>query len=384
MDPSAIVSDAASLAATQDIKTRFKDSEIDEILQWLSPINHETRHRHIRLKRIKDTGDWFLRTDEFKNWRDHRQGDEVVKNNILGVYGIPGAGKSVLCSMVIDHMISAFATQEDVCITWLYCDYRNANQTPANMVGSLLRQAVVRLSMSSTLSHEVIHSLLEKGREKKPLDLNQTLKYLTQVLKQFSRSYFCINALEECTDEDRRVLLQSLKGLTDDLSSTGCYIRIFFTARDHVDENVNRYLVADSGAPFNPIHLEANPSDIEKYVLHEIEVDSQRKIGDVPMDIDFKEELVSKIVASSKGMFLLPALQIHAVLEHTKFKDRQEALKMMPEELNGAFKATIDRIHRRETSERAMKILQWVFFAKRPLTVEELQHALSIQPTDID
>jgi hypothetical protein len=58
----------------------------------------------------------------------------------------------------------------------------------------------------------------------------------------------------------------------------------------------------------------------------------------------------------------------------------------MPRELQGAFKATIDRIKRQPEakSEQGMDVLQWVFLAKRLLTVEELRHALAVNADDTE
>lgn len=123
------------------------------------------------------------------------------------------------------------------------------------------------------------------------------MQFLKKVLKQFERSFVCIDALDECKDETGRDLLKSLKILADELSFDGHSVRIFITGRNHIESLITRYLMEEAGNTFTTIHLEVNSSDIEKYV-HGIEND----VKDVPMDIDFKEKLVSKIVSSSGGM----------------------------------------------------------------------------------
>jgi type II secretory pathway predicted ATPase ExeA len=191
--------------------------------------------------------------------------------------------------------------EDKFCVTWIYCDYQDADlQTPLNMLGALLRQAVIRLSLSRMLSHNLIHELLRRKRERIQMSLKETLQFLKKVLKQFERSFVCIDALDECKDETGRDLLKSLKILADELSFDGHSVRIFITGRNHVESPITRYLMEEAGNTPTTIPLEANSSDIEKYVLHEIEND----VNDVPMDIDFKEKLVSKIISSSGGMSL--------------------------------------------------------------------------------
>jgi ankyrin repeat protein len=58
----------------------------------------------------------------------------------------------------------------------------------------------------------------------------------------------------------------------------------------------------------------------------------------------------------------------------------------MPRGLEGAFKATVDRIKCQApaASDQGMNILQWVFLATRQLTVEELRHALAVNEEDTE
>jgi len=41
-----------------------------EILTWLSPLEPHLRHDDIRASRVKDVGDWLLRTEEFRSWKN--------------------------------------------------------------------------------------------------------------------------------------------------------------------------------------------------------------------------------------------------------------------------------------------------------------------------
>ncbi|KAI5816226.1 hypothetical protein BZA77DRAFT_65596, partial [Pyronema omphalodes] len=47
---------------------------------------------------------------------------------------------------------------------------------------------------------------------------------------------------------------------------------------------------------------------------------------------------------------------------------------------------TLDRIRaqKQSMSSLAMKVLQWVFLTTRPLSVEELRHALAVEPGDTE
>jgi hypothetical protein len=81
---------------------------------------------------------------------------------------------------------------------------------------------------------------------------------------------------------------------------------------------------------------------------------------------------------------LLPALQIDAVLDKPTIRKRREALKEMPRALYYAFGVTIERIQSQkpDTAKQAMDALKWIFIARESLTLEELSHALAVEPND--
>jgi hypothetical protein len=51
----------------------------------------QQRHQDIKSKRLPDTGKWFLETSEFRRWEDDEK-RSLGDNQVLGCYGIPGAG----------------------------------------------------------------------------------------------------------------------------------------------------------------------------------------------------------------------------------------------------------------------------------------------------
>src|SRR5437763_9478234 len=82
--------------------------------------------------------------------------------------------------------------------------------------------------------------------------------------------------------------------------------------------------------------------------------------------------------------FLLPTLQIRNILQATTLRDRDEALKTLPSNLDEAFHGTIIRITEQssELFKKAAKIIAWIHLAERPLTVNELLCSLAIKDGD--
>src|SRR5579862_9596989 len=82
--------------------------------------------------------------------------------------------------------------------------------------------------------------------------------------------------------------------------------------------------------------------------------------------------------------FLLPTLQIRTILQATTIRDRDEALKTLPSNLDEAFNGTMIRVteQSQELFKKAVKIMAWIHLVERPLTVDELLCSLAIKDGD--
>ena len=63
--------------------------ERNKILNWLAGADPSTNYNTARKKHEKGTGDWLLQSEQFQTWKD-------ADSHIMWLYGIPGAGKTIL------------------------------------------------------------------------------------------------------------------------------------------------------------------------------------------------------------------------------------------------------------------------------------------------
>jgi len=58
------------------------------------------------------------------------------------------------------------------------------------------------------------------------------------------------------------------------------------------------------------------------------------------------------------------------------------ALEILPEGMDGTYDEAMERVERQDDSRKqlAKRVLSWITYAIRPLSVEELQHALAVMP----
>ncbi|KAI5792890.1 hypothetical protein FPQ18DRAFT_19519 [Pyronema domesticum] len=181
-----------------------------ELLRWISPLEPQARHQDIRSKRLRDTGNCFLETEDFREWCD---GDGHKGHNVFRCYGIPGSGKTVMSSLVIDHLSSRFSGM-NVIIAFFYFDYHNQRYKSApKIINVLPRQAIYSLKDNQEVFDNISRDLLAKKANAEDLSLEYSIRSLSKVLEGFDRVYLCLDALDECQDEHRRQLIQSLKDL---------------------------------------------------------------------------------------------------------------------------------------------------------------------------
>jgi len=69
--------------------------EKSNILAWLSPLEPRIRHHDIRTRRVDGVGEWFLQTEEYRNWFGGIRGSES-DGSALFCCGGPGVGKTYI------------------------------------------------------------------------------------------------------------------------------------------------------------------------------------------------------------------------------------------------------------------------------------------------
>ena len=80
--------------------------------------------------------------------------------------------------------------------------------------------------------------------------------------------------------------------------------------------------------------------------------------------------------------FLLAKLHTDSIVGLHNRAAVLEALDSLPTEIHGAYDIVMERIEQQGKIDNALarKVLLWITHARRPLSIEELQHALAILP----
>ena len=162
------------------LRTKQEDDQRRQSLARLSTIDITAIHGDISANRTSGTGEWLLRSKEFESWF------ESSSHSTLWCRGMPGAGKTILSSLTLDHLNSLKEFNTSIGVSGTYCSYRDP-QSILNIMGSILQQLAQDLKQ--------LPSLVAKHET---LTLDDVRSALVDAISRCSQVFVVIDALDEC------------------------------------------------------------------------------------------------------------------------------------------------------------------------------------------
>ena len=102
------------------------EKEREELIEWLRPFDYHSKHQSSTQLRHENTCGWLLENETVENWRSGSD------SRFLWLYGIPGAGKTVLLSSIIEDVKSlckADQSKDVACVYYYYYFERSQDET---------------------------------------------------------------------------------------------------------------------------------------------------------------------------------------------------------------------------------------------------------------
>ncbi|KAJ7278295.1 ankyrin repeat domain-containing protein [Mycena rebaudengoi] len=306
-------------------ETEHTAEERKKIIEWISLLNFFQRHDDILCARQEGTGLWLLEEAKFKDWVSGA-------GAIFWCHGMPGAGKTVLSSAVVDYLREK-SPSPNIGVACAYLNYKETDmQSPENILAGLWQQLI----------------------------------FAKPILPNYSKVYIVIDALDEYPETKRHALLKHLAALKPN-------INLLFTSRPHITPEIF--------FPNTPaLEIRATEEDIHRYLDAHIQ-NSFRLSKHIQSRPELHQEIENQIIGNVDGMFLLAKIHIDSLTTRNTVKAVRQALKSLPIDLEDTYKEAMDRIESQSEEDRniAKRILIWIANAKRPLSVAELREAIAIE-----
>ncbi|UKZ78532.1 hypothetical protein TrVFT333_006275 [Trichoderma virens FT-333] len=331
------------------------------ILNWLASGEYGAQQSDCLRQREQGTGEWLLNSDQFQTWIKG-------ENQMLFCPGIPGAGKTILTSIVIDHLHSNFQEDPKSGIAYFFFNYKRQDQQKIeDLLASLLRQLIARQPSMP----KVVQDLYDRhNRQRTQPSTDELMQALQSVVITYSRVFIMIDALDECKSVDP-THSSVLSGIFTLRSRTKA--NFFLTSR--LNANITENF---EGIP--ELKIYANNDDVQRYLRGNMR-HLPRFVRDDP---GLQEKIITSILKAVQGMFLLARFHLDSLKGKTKPKEITNALQKLAtgsDAYEQVYNETMLRIvsQYKEQAQLAKSVLSWVTFAKRPLTVVELRHALGVE-----
>ncbi|KAL7912680.1 ankyrin repeat-containing domain protein [Trichoderma velutinum] len=352
------------------IQLKIDKDEEKQILDWLTPIDYGLLHSDYYKRLQPGTGQWFLRRKEFQDWI-------TGGNNTLFCHGIPGAGKTILVSLVISHLSSKFRGSSDIGIAYVYFNYnRQEDQDFQKLLASLLKQLAEGCNPLPESTKELYN---EHSKKRTRASLEELKTDLTCVMAKYSKIFIILDALDEPKLFELNLLLCELFKLQKQHR-----IKLLATSRP-IPEIVDRF----NNLNIIKLQIYAETSDVTTYV--EAHMDRLHKVARESQVL--KEEIKADISKAADGMFLLAKIYLDLLEGKMTVNEIRKQLGIFKSQntenndnqkgkiLAYAYEQAIERIRNQKEGVRnfAMRALAWVTLAKRQITTSELQHALATQ-----
>ena len=256
--------------------------EHQAILDWLTPIDYVPQQSDFINRRQAGTGEWLLDSPEFHTWLN-------MERQTLFCQGIPGTGKTILTSIVVDDICNRFHNDNTTGITYVYFNFRRRDeQTAEDLLASLLKQ----LAQGQSLLPDNVRSLYDKHKDKKTRPLfDEVTKVLQSVAATYSRLFIVVDALDECQISDgcRTRFLTAIFNLQAKYGAN-----IFATSRI-IPEITEKFQGSIS------LEIRASEQDVRKYVNGQI----SHLPSFVRCNPDLQEKIKSGIVKAVDGMYVV-------------------------------------------------------------------------------
>ncbi|KAJ8132836.1 hypothetical protein O1611_g785 [Lasiodiplodia mahajangana] len=353
---------ASSLYAFRANRAVEDASRRETVMQWLSPWDCEAQQaRHRRTRSICESpGKWLLVDSCFSKW----SAPEFCPSPCIWLNGIPGAGKTILASIAIDHLQRE---EPDAAVAYFYCkhgdDSRNSFISVARAVLSqLLRQRPHLLSYLFEKASTSGHVLL---------DSTTAREVIQTVLSISGKTYIVVDGVDECArierDEIAETFRTSIENLPEDVAGS---VRCLFVSQD--DDNAGRNF---RDLPTIKI-ADRSQGDLRDFA-EKRQNELQTKFG----AIDYR---ISEIlVARARGMFIFADLfskYLESQLSKAALLAELDPNKL-PVSLDHVYERIFERVFemRNDTSGAFVReILGWIACARRPLKWAEVQGAVCI------
>ncbi|EXA28558.1 hypothetical protein FOVG_19844 [Fusarium oxysporum f. sp. pisi HDV247] len=340
------------------VETVRSNQQVAKVKEWLSPPDPSTNANHARQLRHEGTGEWFLNSAAFKEWK-------TGSRRHLWLYGLPGCGKTVLSTTILDHLTNI----DDHITLDFFFDF---SDTTKQTIDGMLRSLVFQLYKLGIDYSRELDGLFKSHRDGRDQPATKTLLgCLYTIMRDPIKIFLILDALDESTT--RVEFLQWMKNVisTPELD----HVRLIATGRPEAEfQREIPHLIGKDNCLL--LDKDAINTDIRSYVVARLEQSPEfAKWASFPSVL---EQIRNEIGSKPDGMFRWAACQLDSLETCLDREGIEIALRSLPQDLNETYNRILQRIPP-ERKHKAIRLLQFLVCTERPLTLKEAVDVIAVR-----
>ena len=253
------------------------------IEKWLSPPNASINYNDALKHHHKGSGSWFLHSEAFTSWKTR-------PNSFLWLHGIPGCGKTILSSAIIQTLRNECHISR--IILYFYFDFNDtAKQSLEKLLIALISQLYIAREGSRTLLDQLYLSC-KHGKDQPTVD------QLEDILRAMARCTDEVCVVLDALDE-AQARQKLLSWIRDFANSESTNIHLIVTSRSERDIESALSKWMDPSESIS-IQCEVVDEDIRAYLCARIS--SDEGLSRWKLFPDVQQEIEVSLMEKARGM----------------------------------------------------------------------------------
>ncbi|RFU34722.1 hypothetical protein B7463_g1661, partial [Scytalidium lignicola] len=334
------------------------------VMEWLNPVDIENDFRREQKKRAKDTCSWILERPEYKTWKDTQKHD-----SFLWINGRAGSGKSVLSTTIVEQLQQQREKCKDCEVAYFFFNKNDERRgSSLSLIVSIIAQLVGRMPSLPPLLFSLYETAAKFGRPRIS-EPDEPIRILHLLIKNVETMYVVLDGLDECSDLDKT--LETIGSIARENQN----VRVLCISRE--TEALKKSLGSYPTITLEPGYTK---DDIDHFLLDEIKMLSES------LGYDLNAMLFDRLSQDAKGNFLWAYLMICNLKTASSLFELKSMMDKVPKGLAELYQSILaDLSKETEATQKVMReMFTWICCSTFPLSWQELQTALAIDPDDED
>ncbi|KAF7365667.1 Ankyrin repeat protein [Mycena venus] len=343
---------------------KILDTALEKQLEgWLNAPDPKEKHSRLCGLENRSPCSWLFEDDSFILWKNN-------PGELLWIQGASGTGKTIISSMIIEHLFEArvlLTNSESIAIAYFYFDFADSAM---QSVEHALRRLVLQLSHQNPAPYVTLDQEYKLCDGQTVPTYFKLLEILEKLLR-LRRTYLILDALDECKAADHNRVVDFIQKIS---RWSDIQLHVLVTSQPH---NIfEKAFMSLQNLSRITIHADKTLDDIRVYISNELASKSELQF--------WKPEwghIATYITQKSAGMFRLAYCLLEQLKECARLDDLQTTLDTLPDNLHDIYSRSLKSIPKIHLLD-VQRLLHWLVFSKQPLTLEELEDTISFDFSD--